>query len=209
MSTTLGPIHYWLYHKIELQEALIEELLRWANEKGGEIEELREESYKLYGKPVESKLEECIEHSNIHGWLQDKLASVEYRLAYIFTYLLDDKYITIEEAKSIFYEQGSKVAKKMEVYIKDQKVDAREVYKKIYDCLLEGMPCDRINEVVVATEDEVVWKITKCIHEDYWKQVNGDIIYHNLLRRAWIQGFLKGSNLQYEEIQKNTYTIRR
>nr|WP_307990955.1 hypothetical protein [uncultured Niameybacter sp.] len=209
MSAVLGPIHYWLYNKIELQEALIEELLRWANEKGGEIEELREESYKLYGTPVRGKLEEYIDASNIHGWLQDRLISVEHRLAYIFTHLLDDKYITIEEAKSIFNEQGIKTAKKIKVYALDEKIDVREVYKKIFDCLPEGMPCDRVNEVIRETEEEVVWKMTKCVHEEYWKEVGGDIIYYYMLRRAWIQGFLKNSGLQYEEIQKHTFTIRR
>ena len=209
MSAVLGPIHYWLYHKIEMQEALIEELLRWANEKGGEIEELREESYKHYGTPAKGNLEECIDSSNIHGWLQDRLASVEYRLAYIFTHLLDDKYITIEEAKSIFSEQGTKTAKKMKVYDLDKKIDVREVYKKIYDCLPEGMPCDHVNKLIVETEDEVVWKMTRCVHEAYWKEVGGDIIYYYMLRLAWIQGFLKHSGLQYEEIQRYTFTIRR
>lgn len=209
MEMVLEPIHHWLYNQIELQEALIEELLRWANEKGGIVEELRQESYKLYGKPIKGKIEDSIDDQNMHRWLQEKFISAEHRLAYIFTYLLDDKYITIEEVKSIFYEQGSKVAAQFKLYKSDEPVDVRQVYKKIYDCLPDGLPSDNINEVIQSTKDEVVWRTTRCVHESYWKEVGGDIIYYYMLRRAWIQGFLKNSGLHYEEIQRYTFKMKR
>ncbi|MEF9959164.1 MAG: hypothetical protein RR448_12250 [Niameybacter sp.] len=210
MRETLGPIHYWLYHKIQLQEQLIEELLRWGNEKRAEVIELRIESHKLYGKPAEGKLETCVQGKDIHRWLQEKLDSVEYRLAYIFTLLLDDKYITMEETQAIFRENGLNTAKSMHICkAQDKPMDARELYKRIYDCLLEGMPCDDVNEIIVSTVDEVVWKRTKCIHEKYWKQVGGDIIYFYVFRQAWVEGFLQDSGMKYEELQRHIYAIKK
>lgn len=34
MSAFLGPIHFWLYNKIQLQEGLIREIAEMAEEKG-------------------------------------------------------------------------------------------------------------------------------------------------------------------------------
>ena len=34
MSAFLGPIHFWLYNKIQFQESLIDELIRYASSQG-------------------------------------------------------------------------------------------------------------------------------------------------------------------------------
>ena len=34
MSAFLGPIHFWLYNKIQFQESLIDELIRYAADQG-------------------------------------------------------------------------------------------------------------------------------------------------------------------------------
>ena len=38
---------------------------------------------------------------------------------------------------------------------------------------LDGMPCDRVNEVIIAEEDKVQWKRRICVHKDVAKRING------------------------------------
>lgn len=208
MSVELQPIHYWVLYKIQLQETLIEELLRWSNEKGGHSTELQAESYRLYGKPIDENFHRSLENTNVDRCLQEKLRSAQYRLAYIFTKLLEEKYITLDETKDIFRENGIITARKIGIYEKGI-IDAREVYKRLYDCLPEGRPSDEINEVIISTPEEVVWKTKECIQETYWNQVGGDSIYFYVLRQVWIEGFLQEGSMYCEELKKSVYTIRK
>ncbi len=77
MSAFLGKIHYWLYNKIQLHEALIEEVAQSSSNKDFNDKELLEKSYLEFGYPVKGNLENEIEHSNIHGWLQERIAEQE------------------------------------------------------------------------------------------------------------------------------------
>lgn len=205
MSAFLGPIHHWLFNKINIQENLTKELLEFAEDKAAEVLELRQESYNKYGTPVKGNLEDIIEGDNIHGWLQERVTSAEYRLAYVVTHLIDDKYITIEEAKNLFRANGKKTFSKLE----EEVLTPVGAYEAIFDSLLEGMPCDRVNEVITSNEDEVIWKVSRCIHEAYWNEVGGDIIYFYMIRNAWIEGFLEGTSMHYEKIEDQTYRIRK
>ena len=70
MSAFLGPIHYWLYNKIQLQEKLTAQFAQMAvNNKwiAGDI----------YSKVDERPLDELIDESNIHGWLQTRISDAE------------------------------------------------------------------------------------------------------------------------------------
>lgn len=205
MSAFLGPIHHWLFNKINIQENLIEELLKFAEDKAGEVLELRQEGYDKYGVPVIGDLEDIIEGGNIHGWLQERVTSVEYRLAYVMTHLIEDKYITIEEAKNLFKANGKQTFSKLE----EEVLTPMGAYQAIFDSLLEGMPCDRVNEVITSNEDEVIWKVSRCIHEAYWNEVGGDIIYFYMIRTAWIEGFLEETPMHYEKVEDQTYRIRK
>lgn len=66
------------------------------------------------------------------------------------------------------------------------------------DNMLEGMPCDRVNEIVEDTEDGIVWKTTRCLHKDHWDEVGGDIGNFYYYRDSWIDGFLKASGTVYK-----------
>ena len=205
MSAFLGPIHHWLFNKINIQENLIEALLKFAEEKTGETLALRQESYAKYGTPVTGNLEDIIEGNNIHGWLQERVTSAEYRLAYTMTHLMNQNYITIEEAKNLFKANGQQTFASLDEDI----VTPMDCYQAIFDSLLEGMPCDRVNEVITSNEDEVVWRASRCIHEAYWNEVDGDISYFYILRNAWIEGFVEGSSMHYENAGDQTYKIRK
>lgn len=82
MSLFLGKIHYWLFNKIVWFEDLEEEIINLAKKEGLDVEVLSTEINNRYGEKLPKlPLEEMIDTSNIHGWLQDKIHSAEYRLA--------------------------------------------------------------------------------------------------------------------------------
>ncbi len=197
MSRFLGPIHYWLYNKIRLQNQLAERMVDFAEENNIA---LREALDKRYGVLPEEELESIIDTGNIHGWLQQKVSTVEYRLAYAVTEILNQKPELKSDLEDIAFSFGEEIAPKTGS-------TALEMYKLLNDSLLDGMPCDHANSVVAQEENKVTWRRNKCLHEDYWQQVGGNIEVYYSLRDQLIKGLLQGSNLQYVNNGDSTYSI--
>lgn len=194
MSAFLGKIHYWLYNKIQLHERLIEEIVDLAKSKGYNSDALVNESYSKYGSPLQGKLEDEIDHSNIHGWLQERISSVESRLAYIINELLKNNILTSEEIADCFYKNGTSTMKELDL----KECCPQDIFNLIFDYMLEGMPCDRVNEIIENGDTLIQWRTTRDIHKQYWDAVEGDVNEFHLLRDAWINGFLKGCSINYE-----------
>lgn len=194
MSAFLGKIHYWLYNKIQLHEKLIEDIAELAKERGYDSEALLNRSFLKYGHPITGSLEENIEHSNIHGWLQERIISVESRLAYVVTELLNNNVIKKEEVSDIFYQNGVSTMKKLEV----SEGSPKDFFSLIFDYMLEGMPCDRVNEVIEDDENKIVWRTTSDLHKEHWEKVSGDVNNFNSFVDAWINGFLNESGTGYK-----------
>lgn len=192
MSLFLGKIHYILYNKIQVNEDILEEVLKFAEEKGLNLLAIKNQVYKKYGYPERRKLEDVIETSNIHGWLQSKIDSVEIRTAAIVTYLINNN-ISIGELSSVYFKNGKDIFNKNYAGIYSPK----DLFMMIYDNLLEGMPCDMINEIEYETETEFSWNTTRSIHDKYWKEVKGSSENFYILRDAWINGFLKADGGKY------------
>lgn len=200
MSAFLGPIHFWLYNKIQIQQTIVDEILKL----GETIQSgLTEKLDSIYGESERRPLEEAIDQGNIHGWLQEHVSQVEYKLAYSITSLLKEKPELIEEFKVIFY----KVAKEKAADL--DKTSAEKIYKAISDSLLDGMPCDHANTVVEQSEDKAIWKRNNCVHKSYWEEVEGDVSNYYLLREEFIKGFLTETPFVYEKADEVTNTIRR
>ena len=71
MSLFLGKIHYWLFNKIQWFEGLEREVIALAEKSSLDVETLKKEITAKYGEMTPNKpLEEMIDTSNIHGWLQ-------------------------------------------------------------------------------------------------------------------------------------------
>ena len=66
MSAFLGPIHYWLYNKIKLQQDIVDKLYLLGE---SYAEALREYCEETFGTFENKPLEEMIDQGNIHGWL--------------------------------------------------------------------------------------------------------------------------------------------
>ena len=197
MSAFLGPIHYWLYRKIEIQREITDQVEKLLEQyMPGAVSAIEQK----YGKNAEGDLEHVIDHSNIHGWLQNEITITECHLAASVTILLQKNQNLMEALNSIFYQRGLKTLSELQCQ------NAKEAYKILNDTLLDGMPCDHVNEIVEQEEQSVIWRRNTDIHKKYWDDVQGDVkIYYNL-RDLYIKGLLKGTDLGYDRLEE-TYRI--
>lgn len=194
MSLFLGKIHYWLFDKIKWFENLEEIITNWAKEKDDlNVRQWSKEIYTKYDYPLEKKpLEELIDVSNIHGWLQDRISKAEGRQAAWVTKIIDVNPEYIEDLKEVFKKEGLKMA---EEYGKDNKAHTpNEMFNLLNNFILEGMPCDRVNEEVENTETNYVWRSRICLHTPYWQEENGEVDNFYTLRNQWVKAFVEKLN---------------
>lgn len=195
MSAFLGPIHYWLYRKIEIQNNLANEL---ANRLGKDsVMPMLNDKYETL---PEGDLEDFIQTDNIHGWLQEKVHLVEKRLAFAVEQLVDSN-ITMDEIKAVAYEVGSKIT--------DLTVttSAREAFGFLNNTLLDGMPCDHVNMMKQEEEDQVVWIRSTNLHEEFWSEQSRLENRYDLVRDSFIKGCLTNTNLEYKNEDNIEFTI--
>ncbi len=202
MSAFLGPIHYWLYNKIRLQQAVVDKLCLIGNPLGLKLQEECEERY---GQFLNKPLEEMIDQGNIHGWLQERVSQVEYKYAYAVTKLTAAAPDIIEQLKGCLYLTGSEQAEAVKT--SEVQKDARKLFTLLTDQLLDGMPCDHTNRVIAQTETEVTWTRNLCVHTPYWEEVGGDIALYYTLREAWMKGFFQEFGYQLEKTDDASYRI--
>lgn len=195
MSAFLGPIHHWLYRKVIIQNQFADRLVEGL---------LQEERCEAENEQFQKPLEEIIDEMNIHGWLQDKVSFVERKLAMVVTNCIKEEVATIEQLVERAYQIGCMNAKQENII---KELHAAEAYQFLQDTLLDGMPCDHVNQVVSRSEDSVVWKQTCEIHQKYWDEVQGNIEHYYLLRNAFIKGLFADTGLQYRIVEQNQFEL--
>jgi hypothetical protein len=201
MSAFLGPIHYWLYNKIQQQQAIVNELYSL----GAQYDlSLEEECNQQFGVFLNKPLEEMIDHGNIHGWLQEKVSQVEYKYAYCVTALLNHEPEIFQKLKSILAEKGAQLGRSLQ----NTDRNAPFLFKVITDNLLDGMPCDHANSIVEQQENELLWKRNVCVHQIYWDEVGGDISVYYELRDSWMEGLAKEYGFTISKVDTSTYLIK-
>jgi hypothetical protein len=195
MSLFLGKVHFWLFNKIVWFEGLEKEVEKVIEEKKLPLNSWREDIYNKYGKPTEDKpLEDMIDTSNIHGWLQGKIASAEGRQAAFITKGVNELGEGfLDSIKETYKEQGNKAAKK---YLEsgDSVEDTAEIFTALNNYILDGMPCDRANEILENSEVKLSWETTLDVHEDYWNAEGGNVLWFYDARDFWIEAFVSGLN---------------
>lgn len=201
MSAFLGPIHFWLYNKIKIQNEIVEETLDYATNSLNN--NMRDDLYNKFGDGDLKPLDQVIDVTNIHGWLQERVNQVEKKLVYTVTELTKNNPENFQVIKDIFKSKGAEVS----TFEKDSSLD--EIYKAINDTLLDGMPCDRANSVVSQEDNEIIWKRNVCVHQQYWDDVQGDINDFYTLRDEFIEGLLSITDVKYEKLDETTSRISR
>lgn len=201
MSLFLGKIHYWLFNKILWFEGLEDDIINLAKNEGLDIEVLSEEINHKYGAKLPSKsLEELIDKSNIHGWLQEKIHSAEGRIAAWTTEIINKNNEAKDKMEEIYIAQGIKAGKGV-IEKGNRHESASDIFNSINDYILDGMPCDRVNEVSTSNEDIVEWTRRICVHKEIWDKENGNVDYFYYLRSLWIKSFVEEINNKFEYIE--------
>ncbi len=197
MSAFLGPIHYWLYRKIQLQEALTQAMLATVVSAEKRIA-LQNDMEAKCGIVERRPLEQVIDNGNIHGWLQGQISIAEKRFAAAVTEILHDDPAQIEKLKQAAYKLGNENPL-------PASSDAPGIYRALNDVLLEGMPCDHVNEILEQNEQCVLWQQTVDLHLPFWEEVGGRIENYYLLRGAFILGSLLDSGFSFQQNNKQFF----
>ncbi|GAA0227040.1 hypothetical protein [Metaclostridioides mangenotii] len=204
MSKFLGPIHFLVYGKVQKEEDMVEQIIDLAKKNGWNLG-LKEEVDKQVGIIERAPLDTVIDTDNIHAWLQVQVSLVESRFAYVVSKLLLDDKDRKDLLLKVMTELGRENAKEIENI---ESITPEDVYLTINKIFLDGMPCDRANEIIEKEEDKIVWRLRIDVHEDYWNHGVSVEVYHEL-RKAWLDGYIENSTIELEQLNANTYQLMR
>ena len=179
MSAFLGPIHYWMYDKIQVQEEMIRRLAA-AAEKNGWLTAAETTAYK---NEETRPLDALIDTSNIHGWLSACIENVETRYAALVTKLLAQHEERLDTLTEILFAFGTEKST-------GNQATAQECYKLIDSCTLDGMPCDGVNIVTDDSDDSFTWEQRFDVHSAYWTKAGGNPAHYYHLRNHFVAGLL-------------------
>lgn len=197
MSAFLGPIHHWVFRKVKFQNEVTDQLIDFARHKNRDTAPMLAEKY---GELEEAPLEDIIDRLNIHGWLQERVSLVEYRLAAAVKAILDNGIAEEDELRKLFYDIGASMKQAA-------LPSASAAYELLNDLLLDGMPCDGANELLSEDDGKVVWRRNICVHSPYWKEAGVDIAVYYVIRESMIEGLLDGSDYEFAK-QGEEYSIK-
>lgn len=200
MSAFLGPIHYWLFKKIKFQDELVHFILEnvSAEEKKESILQKMDADY---GVLENGELADIIDESNIHGWLQERITVVENRLAYLVTTLTKENPVKIHEISAAAYKFGKG-------YPMEKGCSLQEAYQYLDSLILNGMPCDRVNEITNEDDNHIAWKQTTDIHASYWKNA-GNVEFYYTVRTSVIRGMFENTGVVYQQMGEQSFEIRK
>lgn len=190
MSKFLGPIHFWLYNKIIFQEEFTRFLAEFA------IENNIISNKEKYIKELKP-LEQAVDESNIHGYLQNQINDTEERYAKLLHELLSNK-IDIFLLKKKAYSFGASHHITCET--------PEDAYKEFDNLFLNGMPCDKVNSITRITNDEIVWIETKNIHREVFEKLNMTTKEYYEIRISIMEGLLYNTNFNLY-VNENVYSI--
>lgn len=159
MSAFLGPIHVKMYGRVLYQDAVSQAILDLAEESGW-ASGLQEKVDSQAPAASTAPLEQIIDQSNIHGWLNEAVANCERRFALIVCNALKGHPERLAELQSFMEDLG----RQCELPAFD---NAEQAFQVIHDMLLDGMPCDFPFEVSESHSEEVKWLIKSCPHTQY------------------------------------------
>lgn len=198
MSKFLAPIHTWLFNKVLLLEEIEVKLIsNYENSTKSNISIIVSENIKKYGNLLDKKpLDEVVDTTNIHGWLQNQITISESRQASIITALIKENNGSLHNSIIKAYtETAKKIAEELKDTIKNP--TPSELHKILNNYILEGMPCDRVNTIVENDELNIIWETSSCLHKPYWDEASGDINNYYTLRSEFSNTLINELNNEF------------
>lgn len=187
MSLFLGKIHHWLFAKIRMTEDMERQILLFARKAGLPVKQFEADAAKRFEAPLpQASLESLIDHQNIHGWLQHRIAQAESRQAFHLSQILKYNPSLKEDLIALFHQQALDAA----AQTSPVPVTPESMLQAVHNFLLEGMPCDRAHQIVENDENQLSWRYEPCLHGKYWKSVDGDVNHYYDFRSTWIASYV-------------------
>ena len=182
MKEKLAPIHFVQHNRIKIQENLETFLTDLFN-----LQKIDEKSIATHGpRTSDEALETQIDHDNIHGWLESHLVTNEKRLSVLSKEIIKEN---DENALSLAHaEYGKRLAESLNEKIHFS--NGQELFGYLDAVLLDGMPCDKINSMVEASDDHLVWQSAKDVHFKYYEEQKLPKDLFLDLRRSFLSSFL-------------------
>ncbi|MDR5587833.1 MULTISPECIES: hypothetical protein [Clostridium] len=201
MSLYIEEAHYVLFNKILWFESLEEDIINLAENEGLNIELLIKEINEEYGPKLPNlPLEEMVDINDVSRWLQEKITSAEERTAAWITRIINNNSNAKDKLEILYKNQGKKAAEELLEKHVDLKT-APQIFKGIYKYILDGIPSDKVNEIISSNENNIEWKIKICVHETIWNKEHGDVNYFYHLRSKWIEEFVHSANKEFKYIK--------
>ena len=199
MSAMLGPIHHWIYRKIEAQEMLNRQIVTVAKENGWEEQALDKPLESFYREEL-PPLEEVIDLSNIHAWLSSSISDIETRYAELVTGLLVNHPERLKTMEEICFRFGQEYAIPAGATIE-------EVFQEIQSLFLDGMPCDRAIRIMENNGSVISFQRVLDLHTEYWRAVQGDSENYYALRKRIVEGMLSESGYRLNTVGDGIYEL--
>lgn len=191
MSKFLAPIHFIMYDKILFLDKLTNKYIDFAEKNNIELESLNSLESIDY-----APLDEIIDESNIHAWIQKRVSIVEDKLAYIVSEILKENETFENEILEIAKNTGEE---------ESFSGNPREAFVEISNRFLDGMPCDHAISILEEDENLLKYKIEIDKHSEFWNYgINSNIYWK--IRNSFIEGLI-GKDLKLEKLD-NIYEIR-
>lgn len=191
MSKFLAPIHFIMYDKILFLDKLTNKYIDFAEKNNIELESLNSLESIDY-----APLDEIIDESNIHTWIQKRVSIVEDKLAYIVSEILKENETFENEILEIAKNTGEE---------ESFSGNPREAFVEISNRFLDGMPCDHAISILEEDENFLKYKIEIDKHSEFWNYgINSNIYWK--IRNSFIEGLI-GKDLKLEKLD-NIYEIR-
>ena len=190
MSLVLAPIHEMMYKKVLRQDGMSEALLSTAEDNKWS-QDLRVQVEQAAPAADVRPLVEIIDSSNIHGWLNGTVVQSERRLARVAAGILENHPERLDTLRNAIQKLGEQ-----ETF--PQGLSAEDIFERISNALLDGMPCDRSLEVESAKLSQVQLETVHCSHATYWAEQGLSPEIYYVLRDAWLKGVLAQSGYSYK-----------
>lgn len=196
VSLFLGKIHYSLYNKIKIQDALTGEVAL-----GILGEDFSEKMDLELGVLPSGDLKDIVDENNIHGSLQGFIVLIEERLAYTLGRVIDLGY----------EDRALKLVKNFGIKIRNEVENQRELfyyYEVLNSIFVNGMPCDGANQVISEDDDKLIYKTNRDIFIDYYSDEKLEK-FHKDIKVALGNGVFEEVDVKMNNLEEDYFLIRR
>lgn len=196
MSSFLGPIHFFMYDKI-----LINQRLTFLLEEKFLTKEKREKIDDLFPAVIDGNLEEIIDKDNIHGYLSSCVSKEELRFSFVIKTLFDME-ISMDKIKDIAFSYG-------ESFEKYDITTAKNCYDLLMDILLDGLPCDVSISITKEEKYSLEFILYNDIHKEFFDEFDMDNSIYHEIREAFVNGILNKYNFRYKNLSNSKKLIEK